>query len=108
MTHTTHDDHTHEHGANCGHTRIKHGDHTDFLHDGHLHSIHDSHIDECSIEVSDANPADCKETNCGCAHNGSCEHEAVPHGDHTDHLVDGRLHHHHAGHCDDHGAVMVM
>jgi len=36
MSHT-HEDHSHVHGANCGHTAIKHGDHVDFLHDGHLH-----------------------------------------------------------------------
>jgi hypothetical protein len=29
----------------------------------------------------------------------------VPHGDHTDYLVDGHLHHPHDGHCDDHGPV---
>lgn len=108
MTHTTHENQTHTHGADCGHTQIKHGNHSDFLHDGHLHSIHDSHIDECVLEVSDANPADCKETSCGCSHDGNCDHEAVPHGDHVDYLVDGTLHHHHDGHCDDHGAVMVM
>jgi hypothetical protein len=29
----------------------------------------------------------------------------VPHGEHTDYLVDGRLHHPHDGHCDDHGGI---
>jgi hypothetical protein len=29
----------------------------------------------------------------------------VPHGDHTDYLVGGPLHHPHGGHCDDHGAL---
>jgi hypothetical protein len=29
----------------------------------------------------------------------------VPHGDHTDYLVDGHLHHPCKGHCDDHGPV---
>jgi hypothetical protein len=29
----------------------------------------------------------------------------VPHGDHTDYLVAGHLHHAHTGHCDDHGKV---
>jgi hypothetical protein len=57
MTHTTHENHTHAHEANCGHTQIKHGDHTDYLHDGHLHKMHDAHVDECTIEVSDQNPA---------------------------------------------------
>jgi hypothetical protein len=31
----------------------------------------------------------------------------VPHGDHVDYLVGGRLHHPHGDHCDDHGAVQV-
>jgi hypothetical protein len=107
MAHTTHEDHVHVHGENCGHTRIQHGDHTDFLHNGHLHAAHDSHYDECVLEVSDANPADCAETACSCNHD-DCEHEQVPHGDHVDYLVDGKLHHRHNGHCDDHGAVYVM
>jgi hypothetical protein len=29
----------------------------------------------------------------------------VPHGDHTDYLVDGHLHHPHGDHCDDHGPL---
>ena len=107
MTHTTHESHSHEHGDNCGHTQIQHGDHTDFLHDGHLHTKHDSHFDECKLEVGDANPANCAEVACDCKHD-NCGHESVPHGDHFDYLVDGKLHHRHDGHCDDHGAVMVM
>lgn len=39
------------------------------------------------------------------AHGPGCGHEAVQHGDHTDYVVDGRLHHTHEGHCDDHGPV---
>ncbi len=41
-------------------------------------------------------------------HGPGCGHEAVPHGDHTDYLVDGRLHHPHGDHCDDHGPVEVV
>jgi hypothetical protein len=29
----------------------------------------------------------------------------VPHGDHVDYLVNGRLHHQHGNHCDDHGPL---
>jgi hypothetical protein len=29
----------------------------------------------------------------------------VPHGDHTDYLVNGHLHHACSGHCDDHGSL---
>jgi uncharacterized protein (DUF1330 family) len=35
----------------------------------------------------------------GHTHGPGCGHEAVPHGDHTDYLVNGRLHHPHSGHC---------
>jgi hypothetical protein len=41
-------------------------------------------------------------------HGPTCGHEKMPHGDHTDYLVDGRLHHQHGEHCDDHGAVPVI
>lgn len=107
MAHSTHENHSHVHGENCGHTRIKHGDHTDFLHDGHLHAAHNGHYDECLLEVGDQNPAHCAETSCQCSHE-NCEHEQIPHGDHIDYLVDGKLHHRHDGHCDDHGAIHVL
>jgi hypothetical protein len=32
----------------------------------------------------------------------------VPHGDHTDYLVEGRLHHQHGNHCDDHGRIDIV
>jgi hypothetical protein len=58
------------------------------------------------IEVSDTNPVRCTpETRCSHTHGPGCGHEQVPHGDHIDYLVDGRLHHPHDGHCDDHGPV---
>ena len=41
-------------------------------------------------------------------HGPGCGHEAIPHGDHVDYLVDGHLHHPHDGHCDDHGKVEVV
>ncbi len=107
MEHTVHENHVHQHSENCGHTRIKHGDHFDYLHDGCLHATHESHYDECTLPVTDQNPAECKEITCQCDHKG-CGHELVPHGDHKDYLVNGRLHHHHDGHCDDHGEVFVM
>ena len=47
MTHNTHEDHTHTHGADCGHVSFPHGDHTDYLHEGHIHREHDGHWDEC-------------------------------------------------------------
>lgn len=41
-------------------------------------------------------------------HGENCGHEAIPHGDHVDYLVNGRLHHPHGDHCDDHGPVEVV
>ncbi len=41
-------------------------------------------------------------------HGPGCGHEAVPHGDHLDYLVDGQLHHPHGDHCDHHGGVEVV
>lgn len=38
--------HDHEHGPDCGHQAVPHGDHVDYLHDGHRHAPHDDHYDE--------------------------------------------------------------
>jgi hypothetical protein len=104
-----HPNHTHKHGPNCGHTAIRHDGHVDYLHDGHLHHMHDDHVDEHVIAVGSANPVQCTpQTRCaGHTHGPNCGHEAVPHGDHVDYLVNGRLHHPHGDHCDDHGAVQL-
>lgn len=106
MVHHEHANHTHKHSEACGHTRIRHDGHLDYLHDGHLHTQHESHYDEHVIAVGGANPAECKKASCACGHDG-CGHEWVPHGDHKDAIVNGRLHHRHGDHCDDHGAVQV-
>ena len=95
IDHDVHENHTHEHGTDCGHTAIQHDDHVDYLHDGHLHSPHEGHVDEHVLEVSQANPADCTEGHecsghdAAHTHGADCGHEAVPHGDHVDYLVDG-------------------
>ena len=111
--HHTHEGHTHVHSDSCGHAKIKHGDHTDFLHEGHLHSVNNGEINEHKIEVSLKNPNECT-PNHTCQghskdheHGVECGHEAVPHGDHLDYLVDGHLHHAHGTHCDDHGPVTI-
>ena len=52
-----HSSHSHQHGSNCGHVSIRHGDHIDYLHDGHLHNIHQDHVDEHVIAVSSKNAA---------------------------------------------------
>lgn len=104
MTHASHANHAHVHNADCGHLAVIHNGHTDYLHDGHLHSRHGDHYDEHVIEISAANPAECAPIACGCGHDG-CGHPTVPHGDHFDYLVNGRLHHRHGDHCDDHGLL---
>ncbi|MBT2583211.1 hypothetical protein [Planococcus sp. ISL-109] len=106
--HHVHEHHAHQHNLSCGHTKIKHEDHIDYVHNGHLHHEHEGHWDECKISVSDTNPDVCAPMTCGCKHDSDCGHELVPHGDHVDYLVNGRLHHVHDGHCDDHGPVELV
>lgn len=112
-SHDIHESHDHAHGPGCGHKTIRHGDHEDYLHDGHLHHVHGDHVDEHRLAVDAKNPDACTPAH-ACsghgkehAHGPGCGHEAVRHGDHTDYVVDGHLHRHHDGHCDDHGAVSV-
>jgi hypothetical protein len=103
-----HADHTHKHGLKCGHTAVRHDGHVDYLHDGHLHHMHEDHVDEHVIAVNAANPVNCTpDVHCSHAHGPNCGHEQVPHGDHVDYLVNGRLHHPHGDHCDDHGPVQL-
>ena len=109
--HRSHENHDHQHGPDCGHTAVTHGDHTDYLHDGHLHHEHEGHYDEHSVSVSESNPDVCTPSH-SCEgheavhqHGDGCGHEAVAHGAHTDHLVGGHLHHAHGGHCDNHGEL---
>lgn len=110
MTCQTHQNHDHIHGENCGHTAIQHGDHVDYLHDGHLHHQHGDHYDEHRLDVTEQNPDGCHPIHaCGNhVHGEGCGHEAIPHGDHIDYIVDGRLHHQHGDHCDDHGPVTIV
>lgn len=104
----THSHPEHTHGPNCGHTAVRHNDHIDYVHDGHLHHPHNDHCDEHALDVNETNSNECQPINvCGDlhVHGPDCGHEAVPHGDHVDYIVDGRLHHVHGDHCDDHGPV---
>lgn len=112
--HHIHENHTHNHGAQCGHTAVRHADHVDYLHDGHLHHLHDGHVDEHKLDVDQTNPGNCTGGHdCGAhdkahRHGADCGHEAVPHGDHTDYLVSGHLHFFDGDHCDNHGPVAVV
>nr|BBH89253.1 hypothetical protein KTC_40040 [Thermosporothrix sp. COM3] len=105
--HRFHEIHAHTHGSQCGHTAVLHEGHLDYLHEGHLHHPHGDHYDEHVIAVSPQNPEECKQVSCACSGHTSCQHEQIPHGDHMDYLVNGRLHHVHGNHCDDHGPVEV-
>ena len=108
-----HTNHDHNHGKDCGHTAVQHGDHVDYLHDGHLHHPHEGHVDEHRLDVGAQNPIDCTPDHSCSGHDAShvhgenCGHERVPHGDHFDYLVDGHLHHPHGEHCDDHGKLQT-
>jgi hypothetical protein len=110
-----HPDAGHPHAAGCGHTAIKHQGHIDYLHDGHIHHPAGSMlVEEHVLEFSAQNPNRCTpDHHCdghetSHKHGPGCGHEAVPHGDHVDYLVNGHLHHPHGDHCDDHGPVEVL
>lgn len=66
------------------------------------------------VEVTERNPDRCSLEHRARGHESThqhgpgCGHEAVPHGNHIDYLVDGRLHHPHGDHCDDHGPLSVV
>ncbi len=107
-------EHPHRHGPGCGHKAVRHGDHVDYLHDGQLCPSGGSDSEAHVIEVTDVNPNRCTPENGhkghepGHVHGPGCGHEAVPHGDHVDYLVEGRLHHQHGDHCDDHGPLNIV
>ena len=89
-----HPNHSHQHGPDCGHTAVRHEGHVDYLHDGHLHHVHGDHVDEHALAVDATNPVHCTpQTRCSHKHGHGCGHETVPHADHVDYLVNGRLHH---------------
>ncbi len=98
---------THNHGPACGHVAVRHGNHIDYIEDGKLSHAASGQTEEHVIEVSATNPVRCTKDHHadGHRHGPGCGHEAVPHGDHVDYLVDGRLHHPHGDHCDDHGPL---
>lgn len=105
----THSEHEHQHGPHCGHKSLQHEEHTDYLHEGHLHNMHGDHVEEHEVPESLSNESKCtpghKCHDASHTHGSGCGHEAIPHGDHTDYLVDGHLHHPCKNHCDHHGMV---
>jgi hypothetical protein len=85
-----------------------------YLDHGHLQHVQGGRVEEHVIEVSEMNPDRCSPEHKARGHESThqhgpdCGHEAVPHGNHIDYLVDGRLHHSHGDHCDDHGPLPVV
>ena len=104
----------HQHGPGCGHTAVEHHGHTDYLKSGHLEHKEGERVATHVVEVDAVHPNRCTGNheigghNKNHIHGPNCGHEAVPHGDHIDYLVDGHLHHPHGNHCDDHGVLKVM
>lgn len=102
--HQPHEPHDHQHGPDCGHIRVQWANETAYLHDGHMHRKRGGNWEEAAIPVTNENPDTCQQVACS-GHAGSAQ--TVPHGDHMDVVVGGRLHHTHNGHCDDHGPIQV-
>ncbi|HEY2049940.1 MAG TPA: hypothetical protein VGH03_11385 [Caulobacteraceae bacterium] len=95
-----------------GRIGVRHGDHVDYLDHGRLLHEKSGRIEEHRIEVSERNPDTCDparrvKAEAGHVHGPNCGHEAVPHGDHIDYLVDNRLQHPHGDHIDDHGPLSL-
>ena len=102
----------HQHGPGCGHIAVGHQGHTDYLESGHLEHQEGNRVERHVIEVDAEHPNRCTVSQ-GTGghpqdhvHGPNCGHPAVRHGDHTDYLVEGRLHHPHGSHCDDHGELL--
>jgi hypothetical protein len=90
---------------------VEHHGHVDFLKDGRLRHFEGNQMVEHVIEVDQEHPDRCTHGAGGHpknhVHGPNCGHQAVPHGDHIDYLVEGHLHHPHEGHCDDHGVLKM-
>jgi hypothetical protein len=97
----------HVHGRGCGHSAIEHGDHIDYLVNGRLDHKARDESGEHRLEVTDENPDQCSPLACSDTRDHASHEERVPHGDHFDYLVEGRLHHVHGDHCDDHGPILL-
>ena len=65
------------------------------------------------IKISAQNPEsctsghECKGHEKNHKHGPTCGHKTITHGDHTDYVVEGHLHHMHKDHCDHHGSAKV-
>ena len=93
--------------------KIKHDGHIDFLNCGELIHYEHGNTAHHRISVNAKNPDECTIDHPATGHNADhvhgpdCGHPAIPHGNHTDYIVDGKLHHFHGDHCDDHGEITL-
>jgi hypothetical protein len=91
----------HKHGENCGHAAIKHSGHVDHMHDGHFHSTAaNGKVVEHKVRVAASKDHVKASAENGHTHGVNCGHERIEHGDHSDYVVDGNVHHVHGDHCD--------
>ena len=93
-----------------GSIAVRHDDHIDVLDHGRLLHKEGGRTEEHVIAVSAKNPDRCDHAHRaapGHRHGPDCGHALVPHGDHIDYLVEGRLHHPHGDHTDDHGPLVL-
>jgi hypothetical protein len=95
-----------------GRTGLRHHGHVDYLYQDRLVHLEAGREVDHVIEVTERNPDRCDpahraEAMPGHVHGPDCGHERVPHGDHLDYLVMGRLQHPHGDHVDDHGPVTL-
>jgi hypothetical protein len=98
-------------GAARPRTAVRHEGHIDYLDHGRLLHEESGRREEHRIANSATNPDRCdpahRAQSRGHVHGPDCGHETVPHGDHTDYLVEGRLQHPHGDHLDDHGPLSL-
>ena len=99
VEHKSHE--AHKHGENCGHAAIKHSGHVDHMHDGHFHSTAaNGKVVEHKVRVAASKDHVKASAENGHTHGVNCGHERIEHGDHSDYVVDGNVHHVHGDHCD--------
>jgi hypothetical protein len=99
VEHKSHE--SHKHGENCGHAAIKHNDHVDYMHDGHFHNTTSAgKVVEHKVRVAASKDHVKAPAENGHTHGVNCGHERIEHGEHSDYVVDGNVHHVHGDHCD--------
>jgi hypothetical protein len=99
VEHKSHE--AHKHGENCGHAAIKHSDHVDYMHDNHFHNTAaNGKVVEHKVRVAASKEHTKASAENGHTHGVNCGHERIEHGDHSDYVVDGNVHHVDGDHCD--------